>query len=133
MKRSPIPIIFACMLSSAMARAEWVQVGENEDSVTYADIGSKSRAGKLAKMWYLNDLKAEQTTLVTMSAGHPYLSTRVQDEYDCIEKKVRGISFEVYSGNMGNGNIVLSDYHAGSWSAISPASIEETRWKLACR
>jgi len=122
----------ALLLCAASASADWKPVGENGDAVVYADSTTISRSGNTAKLWHVNDLKAERTTLVTMSAGESYLSTKVRQEYDCRAQKVRVLAFAAHSHKMGGGKVVLSDNEASPWAAVSSDPITIALFKIAC-
>jgi hypothetical protein len=125
-------LMTAAALHAATASAEWRRAGENDDMVVYTDSATTKRAGNLARLWQLNDLKAEGSTAVTMSAGEWYLSTRLQLEFDCVANKVRILSFAAHTAKMGNGKVVLADNEAQAWGAISRDPINLTLYKMAC-
>lgn len=120
------------MLHAGIASAKWTRVGENDDMVVYTDSTTIDRSGRLARLWQMNDLKAERSTAVTMSAGKWYLSTRLQLEYDCTAEKVRTLSFAAHAANMGGGKVVLTDDDTKSWGSVTRDSIERALFRLAC-
>lgn len=132
MKRTLTMIMSAVMLNAATAGAAWTRVGENDDMVVYADSVTIKRAGNLTRLWQLNDLKAERSTAVTMSAGEWYSSVRLHLEYDCTAEKARVLAFVAHTASMGGGKVVLDDKEAQPWSTISRDPMRLTLYKMAC-
>ena len=132
MKQHLLTMMTALMLSACMANAAWTRIDESDDTVVYADIDSLKRSANTATLWHLNDLKTARQTLITMSAGQSYLSTKVQQEFDCQEQKVRTLSFAAHSRKMGSGNVVLADDEATHWVSVFPGSIVPLLFEMAC-
>ena len=85
------------------------------------------REGDLVKMEILFDFTTIQT-----NAGISYLSAKAQMEYDCAEQRFRGLAVMYFSGNMGSGNLLDRSSGKGKWLPVSPSSIDQTLWKVAC-
>jgi len=85
------------------------------------------REGDLVKMEVLFDFKTIQT-----QAGILYLSAKTRMEYDCAEQRFRGLAVMYFSGNMGSGNLLDRSSGKGKWLPVSPSSIDQTLWKVAC-
>jgi hypothetical protein len=122
--------IMLLMLSSGPAFAEWVEVGGSEGKrgyTVYVDPDTVRRNGNLVKMWILYDFKNIQTI-----AGASILSSKAQTQYDCAGERSRELAFTWFSGNMGNGGVVLSDSDEQKWEPVYPDSIGQTLWKVAC-
>ena len=118
------------ILSSAPAYAEWAAVGSSENGggvTVYADRDTIRRKGDLVKMWYLSDFKTIQTV-----AGNSYLSSKLQDEYDCTEERHRLLTYTDFSGNMGSGTVGYSNSPENKWEPVQPKSIGQTLWEVAC-
>jgi len=127
-KRSLIGLML--MAVSAGAMAEWTKIGGTDDFDEYADLSTIRKSGNTAKMWELRDFKKAQTST---SNGKSYLSDMTRREYDCNEEKYNLLSLYQYSGNMRNGDIVLSGENSDSrWTSIPPGSMVETTFKIAC-
>ena len=114
-------------LTASAASAEWTISGGTDSSILYVDRATIRRNGNLVKMWNLVDFKTVQTV-----SGDSFLSQKGQSEYDCKEERTRMLAFTWFSGQMGNGNVVLSHSEPGKWKPIQPESIGETLWKIAC-
>ena len=115
------------LLPATAARAEWTDVGESDRFITYVDSATIRRNGNFVKMWDLMDYKTMQTV-----ADVSFLSSKTQQEYDCKEERSRLLAFSWFSGQMGNGNVVLSDSEPDKWKPIQPESFGEIKWKIAC-
>jgi hypothetical protein len=120
------------MLHAGAAGAAWTRVADNDDSVVYADTATRNRAKQFATMWHVSDLKTARQTLVTMSAGQVYLSTKVQQEFDCQAAKVRTLSFAAHRDAMGIGDVILADNATTPWAAISADGVAARLFKMAC-
>ena len=116
------------LMTAGTASAEWTQSGGNDQFIHYVDRATIRRNGNLVKMWDLADFKTVQKS----AAGESYLSNKIQTEYDCKEEKSRSLAFTWFSGKMGSGKVVYSDSFPGKWSPISPGSVGEALWKIAC-
>ena len=118
------------LVTAGGASAEWTRVSDIDQFVQYVDIATIRRNGNLVKMWDLMDNKTVQTS---PSTGKYYLSSKMQQEYDCKGEKVRILAFTNFSGKMGKGNVVYADGNVrAEWEPIEPGSIGETLWKIAC-
>jgi len=122
-------LITLLVLSSGPAYAEWVAVGGKVEAGmgAYADPVTMRREGDLVKMEVLFDFKTRQT-----KAGVSYSSANAQMEYDCAEQRFRGLAVMYFSGNMGSGNLLDRSSGKGKWLPVSPGSLDQTLWKVAC-
>ena len=126
------PLLLGLMLlvTAGAAIAEWTIAGFSDEADKYVDIATIRRNGNLVKMWDLADFK---TKMVRTDTGDTYLSSKMQSEYDCKEEKVRILAFNWFSGQMGSGKVVYLDHDpSDKWSPISPGSVNEILWKIAC-
>lgn len=116
-------------VASSSAAAAWTIVGVGTTNTAYADSSTIRRDGDMVKMWYLVDHKA--TTEV--GTGKPYMSMRVQSEYDCKEERARALFASFFSGNMAEGEVVLTRQGPGAWEPVPPGSTRTgLLWKFAC-
>jgi hypothetical protein len=121
-------LITLLVLSSSLAHAEWISLGESESGTTvHADPSTIRREGDLVKMEVLFDFKAIQT-----KAGVSYLSAKAQMEYDCAKQRFEGHAVMYFSGNMGSGTLLDRSSGKGKWLPVSPGSLDHALWKLAC-
>jgi hypothetical protein len=117
------------LIVSANSYAEWTESDVSDEFTEYVDRATIRRNGNFVKMWDLADYK----TVRKSASNDSYLSSKSQIEYDCKEEKSRILAFTRFSGQMGHGTVV---YNSGAfedtWSPISPESIGESLWKIAC-
>ena len=116
------------LVTAGAASAEWTRAGDTDDYIQYVDVATIRRNGNLVKMWDLKDYLTVQKS----ATGFSYLSDKAQQEYDCKEEKARTLAYLWFSGQIGNGNVVYSNTNPGEWRPISPESIGEILWKIAC-
>jgi len=115
------------LLTATAARAEWTMIGDGDNFILYVDTGTIRRNGDFVKMWSLVDLKTEEVV-----EGDSHLSRLVQDEYDCKEEMTRILAMSVFSGNMRSGRTVYTKSVIGKWRPVSPGSVGEGSYKIAC-
>ncbi len=121
-------MLLTLLVSSGPACAEWMSLGASDSGTTvYADPASMRREGDLVKMLVLFDFKTKQT-----KADVSFLSAKAQMEYDCAEQRFEGLAVTYFSGNMGNGNLLDRSSGKGKWIRVSPESLDQALWKLAC-
>ena len=117
------------MKVSTNVMAEWMLIGENNagEFMIYVDTAALIKKEDKVKIWYLNDFKRTQ-----VYERDRYLSEKVQKEYDCGERQFRMLAVLWLLGNMGNGRSVWWGYKIHQWMPVSPASIDEALFKVAC-
>lgn len=122
-------LIILLFLSSGPAYADWVAVGGKVEGGmgAYADPASMRREGDLVKMEVLFDFTKTQTKV-----GVSYLSAKAQMEYDCAEQRFEGLAVMYFSGSMGSGNLLDRSSGKGKWLPVSPGSLDQALWKVAC-
>jgi hypothetical protein len=126
MKILLLTLMFAVMSSSAMA--EWVPVGGNDRFTLYSDPTTISKSGNMVKMLRLTDFKTVQG-----NTDEHYMSTKRQDEYNCVKEQRRIIFITAHSENMAEGYVVMRVVNKpGDWKSISPGSQGEAVWEFAC-
>jgi len=126
MKKRLLTLVLAVVSSSAMA--EWVYIGGNDRFTLYSDPTTISESGNMVKMLRLTDFKTVQG-----NTGEHYMSTKRQDEYNCVKEQRRIIFITAHSENMGEGYVVMRVVNKpGDWKSISPGSQGEAVWEFAC-
>lgn len=123
-----ILLMMLLAVASNNAMAEWVKVGSNESDTLYADPTTIIKSANKVKMQTLHDYK-----MAIKASGAAFLSTMVQEEYDCKENQSRTLYFSFHTGNLGKGRMIYSDNDAHKWAPVRPGSVRETLWKVACR
>ncbi len=126
MKKLLLTLILAVVSSSAMA--EWVKVGTSDDKTTtiYADPSTIRKSGNRVKMWALWDYSTAQE-----GGSKPYMSVRIQNEYNCKEETSRQIYATTFSGNMAGGH-TIGRQGGREWEPVAPRTHGEALWKFAC-
>jgi len=124
MHKAILMILLAVVSSSAMA--EWVKVSEDKLVTAYADPTTIRKLGDKVKMWALWDYSTAQE-----GDSKPYMSVRIQNEYNCKKEIHRQIFATVFTDNMLKGNKI--DTQGGrDWEPITPRTFGEALWKFAC-
>jgi hypothetical protein len=120
-------IIILC-LAAAPAWAGWTHVAEGPGTRTYADPATLKRSGDVAAMWSVRDYQDFQRMV---EVG--YFSHKTLAEYDCRQKRSRGLSTSLHEGHMGEGKAIYADETAHDWEEVVPETEGEALWKAACR
>jgi hypothetical protein len=118
------------LVASSSANAEWVKINTNENLTTYIDPATISKTDDMVRMWGVVDLKESKKE----QEGKSFLSAKGLQQYDCKAMQIRKISLDLYSKNMGVGEIVhtYADADKWKWTPVTPGSIAEVMWKTAC-
>ena len=124
MHKAILMMLLAAVSSSA--KAEWVEIGTTNKSTVYADPTTIRKSGNKVKMWALWDYSTAQE-----GGSKPYMSVRIQNEYNCKEETHRQIFATVFTDNMARGNEIASQGGRG-WEPIAPRTHDEALWKFAC-
>ena len=124
-----VAMVFLTILTGS-AVAGWTVVGKNDEQMlrVYVDESTVRRNGNLVKMWSLRDYKEAQVL-----GEKTVLSAKNLDEYDCLNEQTRVLSAYIYSGNMGEGDVVLRVTEARNWQPVVPESVGAAKWKVACK
>ena len=107
-------------VASGSAAAEWLASCQSEKFTCYIDSATILKTGNRVKVWELYDYKTTQN--ITPA---PYISMKVQDEFDCEMEHRRALYTSFHSENMGEGNTVLTDADPGKWKPVPPDSAVE--------
>ena len=133
-------------LVSGSAMAEWVEVTaihsqeSPEIQIAYTDPATIHKNGNMVNMRVLVDHQSGLTRgmenkldkFFSIPKGEITKSWKVQDEFDCKDKKLRMLSYVAYSEHMGSGDIVPNSVIANQWEPVIPGSIGAALWKHAC-
>lgn len=144
MRKAILMMLLSLVGSSAMA--EWMMVASihsqesPEIQIAYTDPATIHKNGSLVDMVVLvdhqsglsNGVESTLDKLFFRSKGDITRSWKVQDEFDCKDKKLRMLSYTAYSEHMGNGEIVPNDVVTNQWERVMPGSIGDALWKYAC-
>jgi hypothetical protein len=120
-------LAFLLILLSGPASAAWKSVAEDNEGVTYVDPAGVVKNGTTARMWSVLDYKSFQRMV---EVG--YFSQKAEIEFDCAERKFRGLRVALHAEHMGEGKAIYTDETQHEWEAVSPGGLSETLWKIAC-
>ena len=111
---------------SAYSYAEWVLVTSSADNSNkyYIESNSVKKVGGTFRAWGLVDYSARN------NFGN--LSHKAYFEIDCIESRIRNLSYTFYKGSMGMGEASSFTPEKIDWSYASPESINEYIVKYVC-
>ena len=62
-----------------------------------------------------------------------YFSQKTLVEYDCVERKARGLSLSLHAEHMGEGKMIYEDASPREWSPVPAQSMTESLWNIACK
>ena len=119
-------LMILLVFASSSAMAEWVKVSEDKLVTAYADPTTIRKLGDKVKMWALWDYSTAQE-----GDSKPYMSVRIQNEYNCKEETHRQIFATVFTDNMARGNEIASQ-GGREWKPVAPRTHDEALWKFAC-
>ncbi len=143
--RKAILMLLPLFVSNS-AMAAWMMVASihsqesPETQIAYVDPATIHKNGSLVNMVVLVDhqsgLSKESESrldaIFPSSKGKITKSWKVQDEFNCIDKKLRMLSYIGYDEHMGNGTIVPNTIVTGQWEPVIPGSSGDALWKYAC-
>jgi hypothetical protein len=119
--------------TSAYAAPEWVRLASADDMVTYVDRGSVERSGDATAVRVLRSY-SERVVLgndpISRAEVYPHRSVKIRYMVQCNSGRIALDSWEMYSGNLGDGQVVWADQMPGE-RVYSRASTEEERFALA--
>ncbi len=117
------------ILVSCEAQARWVQVGENNRAVAYANTEPEKK-GSSVIAWVMYSYKETQES---PRSGRRYLSEKAQTEIDCTAKKSRTLFYTWHSNPMGYGTVVYTGRNATPWEpTTSPNSYANAFEEFYC-
>jgi hypothetical protein len=126
MNKVVLMMLLSVVSSSAMA--EWIKIGESDDSVHYVDETTIRKSGDKVEM---SDMLDFPSSLLTRT----FKSAKKQTEYDCKKEQDQPLNITTYSGNLGQGEVVSSKpafpFDSG-WVPVVPDSVRKTMLKIAC-
>ena len=128
-------LVLLLLATAGVAHAEWsdsAEIALYEDGTrVYVDPAGALEAADAdtAELMHLVRWGESQ-----QDEGLPaYRSTVVRSAYHCGQKLERYLSSKSYGGSMGDGpRVQIDDHAAESWTTISPGSMEEKLWAVAC-
>lgn len=113
--------LMSALASSASARAEWVQVSNDDFSTIYMDAGSRSAsADGIVTIDALTDYDAASPKAAAFGLAEKGLSEIEKVSFDCANRKYRSGGGGWRQGQMGEGKITKPYPPNDGWSAVPP-------------
>jgi hypothetical protein len=130
--RHTLPAVFFIVIglppvSGTPADAEWRLVDRNAQATVYAEPATVQRVGEVVRLWVLDDLKT-----VHRRGGDTYLSSRAQEEHDCVNERFRLVALAQFAGHMGTGAVIYEQRVESKWASIPKGTLAQSVWKYAC-
>jgi hypothetical protein len=114
---------------SAIAAPEWITVADRGDGTVLLDLASVAKAGELVNIQVLRNYK-QLITLgndpTTNEMLYPHRSVKLGYLANCESGKVSLASWQMFSGNFGNGETVWTDKELDAPAFMAPSSPEES-------
>jgi hypothetical protein len=128
MRKAILMMLLAIMSNSALA--EWREIGGNDKFTVYINPKILWKDGKVAKMWHLFDYKAMRSS----NCHIDYISSVMQYEYDCKQRKFRSIYLSAHAEHMGQGegSLVQSSPYPDQWEPVVSGSFGHKLFNMAC-
>jgi Surface-adhesin protein E len=129
MIRKLIAGLALALSGSAFAAPQWVQLPNVDNVVTYVDRASVERVGSEVTVRVLRvydkvlTLGNDPTTGADM---YPHRSVKIRYVVDCNAGRIALESWEMYSGNLGDGEVVWADQAPGRHSFYRASTVEES-------
>ncbi len=123
-----LALIILQVWGATSAFAEWEFVDGNDQAKVYVDPETVIRNGEWVSVWVMDDLRFAQ-----MRGFRKYLSSRAQEEHDCIKERFRLLALEYFSGNMGFGEALYKTSGESDWTPIPRGTLAQSVWKFVCR
>jgi hypothetical protein len=120
--------VLAYATSVAAAGTDWIVVPASGAERTYLDRASFVEGANLTAVTVLRSYEQVITLgddAQTGEALYPHRSAKVRYAIDCASRTVGMESWELYSGNLGDGRIVWADSESGERHMAKPVSTEE--------
>jgi hypothetical protein len=118
-------LMMLLVIISSSVMAEWVEIGISENFIVYVDPATIRKSGNMVRIWSLHDYKTTQGSI-------SYMSSTLEREHDCIEKRGQQLFLAFYSKNMGRGATIWKDTELRNWRQVTSDTVKETVWKYAC-
>ena len=119
------------ILTFGNALAAWQEIGQNEQSTISIDIATLQIKGDKAQIVSMLDFKKPGEDPKTKEKVNAIIGL---NEFDCTNAKYRPIEFKVFSGNLGQGKVIVDQKTPDSaFEAIPNGSWAAGVYSIACR
>ena len=126
--RKALWMILLAGVSGSAAADVWFEIGVNEKFTAYADPATIKKEGNITRMWNMFDYKAPQVT----ETGKKYLSVKLHYEYDCKDKRARGLAATSFAEHQAKGEKIADSNMSLPVRAVAPGSEDEMLLNYAC-
>jgi hypothetical protein len=120
--------VLLLLIASAPALADWSKIISSANSTGYADLKTLQKKGSISAMRVLIDFKKPPFD----GNNLPYLSLKMDMEYDCAANQFRAIKTTSFAGHMATGSSPYTSFEPDVWKTPSSASMQKTLWEIAC-
>lgn len=124
------------VIRGGVGERNWVMVERDYLSsgaqTVYIDPDTIRGEGTRVTVWQLTDYKMMQGNVGFAGGSHRFFSTNTQKQFDCMNKRVRLLAFEEFSGHMGIGRRDGGYVDQDKWLAVEPESVNQAVWELVC-
>jgi len=125
-------VLLVLSWSVGLAHAEWKKLTDSPNFggfIVYVETTSFriDKGSGLVKMWILYDFKTSQEGYQV-----PYLSMRIQRQYDCKQERARMLAQSFFGDHMAKGDVISTESPEGTWMPVGPGTIGKSLWELAC-
>jgi hypothetical protein len=125
-------VLLVLSWSVGLAQAEWKKLTDSPNFggfIVYVETTSFriDKGSGLVKMWILYDFKTSQEGYQV-----PYLSMRIQRQYDCKQGRARMLAQSFFGDHMAKGDVISTESPEGTWMPVGPGTIGKSLWELAC-
>jgi len=119
-------IFILLLLVTNSVYAEWTELGQDKDTEYYYDKSSINLVGNFGRVWRYNNNKQVNIN---------YKSVVALDEYDCINKTRKIVSFSEYSEYdlKGTETQIAESLLPKTGNFVRPNTIDSLLMKMACK
>lgn len=114
--------------SSALANSDWISIPSETANRAFLDRASFIEGADKSGITLLRSYEEKVTLGDDAQTGaelFPHRSAKIRYAVECSTKKVAMESWELYSGNLGDGKVVWADRETGILALSTPNSTEE--------
>lgn len=122
-----ILLILALALGGGVARAEWIKIAHNEQSVFYLDSSTSKKVEGRVMIWVLREHAG-----LRFGGNGAYQSSKDQFDVDCFGRRIRRIYSSDHPKSMGEGKAVNFEHGPMSWNYAAPNTIVGRIVDVAC-
>lgn len=127
-------LFLVLLVISTLVHSEWKYVTSTKDKDVdfYIDFDTLKRKDNLVTVWMKSEFKTTQRdSIFDIFSG--YLSSRSYEQWDCVDKTTRTISFDNFSKNNLEGKLVNSETMVMSVPyTIRPDTSGSRLYKVIC-